>query len=265
MKKLISLRLILLLLSLAGSLAAFCPLFAVPVAPALLQILQGFCAAAFFLKLAVLIYLIVAFKRKSEGFLPAALMLMGALLADLPLAIFLFSAASAPVLPWLLLGLALIDLILLGLVLGRALRRSGSSPRPWLYAGLLLLLLLVFGGFFAAGFVGWDPSSGESASEITGFTADDERLILQNIQADFSESIYYQTSAVSDLIENDEGVCFYDVTYLVCVPSSDQVYLYLYYKFVSDSPDYKAGDVVCMMTSVSPSLTKADLFPNGLT
>ena len=59
--------------------------------------------------------------------------------------------------------------------------------------------------------------------------------------------------------------CFYDVTYLVCVPSSDQVYLYLYYKFVSHSPDYKAGDVVCMMTSVSPSLTKADLFPNGLT
>lgn len=129
--------------------------------------------------------------------------------------------------------------------------------------GLAVLFLCVFALCFAIGYFDRSPSSPQE-SVITSFNTTDEARILEEIQSHFTEPIAYQRGQISDLTTNDEGTSYYTMTYLVCVPSSDQVYMYLYYKFVTDSPEYQAGDVVCLMNTISNVLTKADVFPNGL-
>jgi hypothetical protein len=138
-----------------------------------------------------------------------------------------------------------------------------QNPRTLRRLGLAAACLCTFGLFFALGYF-LPGVSFNDALTVTSFTSEEEEQILSEIQANFSETISYQQAEASDLITNDDGVSYYTVTYYVCLPNADQVYVYLYYKFVTDSEDYQAGDIVCMMHMISPTLAKADVFPNGV-
>ena len=137
------------------------------------------------------------------------------------------------------------------------------SRRFWCIFVLVLLFIAVFAGCFAIGYFRSLPSDNASGSgrPAAGFTAEDERRIVAEIQQDYSQTILYRTSDASDCITNDQGVSYYNITYMVCSPDSERVDLYVYYKFMTDSDEYKAGDLVCLMHTVLPSLTKSELFP----
>ncbi len=201
--------------------------------------------------------------------LSAVILLAAIFLVDLVLCICAIYV-SAPL--WMSLvhgSIAATSLILLVLQVVRMIRGGNISLQTLSYVGIISLTILVFLVCLGVGFADSDykirvEDSGEESEITTVFTQSDHLKALEEIREDFDEKIYYKTTGLSELTTTDAGFSYYSITYLICTESKEDVTTYLYYKFATDSPDYKAGDLVCMVSGISADLTRSDVFPEGL-
>lgn len=138
---------------------------------------------------------------------------------------------------------------------------AGKKPKRIRRLVLAGALVLCFIGFF---FLGQALAKRPDKKEESGgvmFTDADYAGILAQIQSQFSEEIDYVTNEPSGPHYTLTGVPYNDISYLVCVPSSDEVTVFIYYKYLEDGEGCQKGDVVCGYAGISSTYTKADIFP----
>lgn len=130
--------------------------------------------------------------------------------------------------------------------------------RRLILAGVLVLCFV--GSFFLGKALAKRPDKKDESGNVM-FTDADYAGIRAQIQSQFSEEIDYVTNEPSGPHYTLTGVPYNDVSFLVCVPSSDDVTVFIYYKYLADGEGCQKGDVVCGYVGVSSTYKKSDIFP----
>jgi hypothetical protein len=104
-----------------------------------------------------------------------------------------------------------------------------------------------------------DSNSKQTDSKGSSFTEEEIQKLLDDIQTDTGIKIQSHRELYSNDQTDASGEKYHKVTILTATEDSDKIYWYQYYKYVTDSENHKAGEIVFYTGMESSTITKSDL------
>jgi hypothetical protein len=96
---------------------------------------------------------------------------------------------------------------------------------------------------------------------VTGFTGKEQGDIISSLQQKYGKEVLYKVIEKKFLEKDDKNRYFRELTVATAKSGSEEVYVYIYRKYLSENDEVEKDAVILYSSFKSETLKKADVFP----